>query len=101
LQPLVENAVKHGIRDLVDGGVVTINAFARDNWLHISIQNPVDPQPTSIAGNGLGLQNIRQRFAAIYGEKARITWTNAEEKFLVEIVMPFDMDDRSEGPQNA
>lgn len=97
LQPLMENAVKHGIRDLVDGGVIAARAFARDNWLHITIENPVDPQPTGIAGNGLGLQNIRRRFASIYGEKARIAWTRTEERFLVEIVMPLDSGGPAEG----
>ncbi|MES2073192.1 MAG: histidine kinase [Pseudomonadota bacterium] len=88
LQPLVENAIKHGIRDLVDGGTVTMTALVREQWLHIAIGNPVDSQPSATAGNGLGLKNIRQRFASLYGERARVSWTLADGRFSVEMVIP-------------
>jgi two-component system sensor histidine kinase AlgZ len=90
LQPLLENAIKHGIRDLVDGGTVSVQAFAREQWLHIAVSNPVDsdPNPSNTAGNGTGLKNIRQRFASIYGERARVSWTLADGQFLVEMALP-------------
>jgi len=92
LQPLVENAIKHGIRDLVDGGVIRITGFVRDQWLHVSIENPVDagasPSPSAIAGNGLGLRNLRQRFATTYGARARVAWTTSNGVFLVEMAIP-------------
>ncbi|GGC96195.1 sensor histidine kinase [Undibacterium terreum] len=88
LQPLIENAIKHGIRDLVDGGTVTLQAFAREQWLHVSVSNPVDSNPTTTAGNGTGLKNIRQRFASIYGDRARVDWTLAEGQFVVEMALP-------------
>ena len=88
LQPLVENAIKHGIRDLVNGGVIRINGFVRDHWLHVSIDNPVEANPTAIAGNGLGLRNIQQRLATIYGERARVAWTRSNGLFSVELAIP-------------
>lgn len=93
LQPLVENAIKHGIRDLVDGGVIRITGFVRDQWLHVSIENPVDANPSAIAGNGLGLRNLQQRFATTYGAKARVAWTTSNGEFLVEMAMPLAYDD--------
>ncbi|MFZ6645462.1 sensor histidine kinase [Undibacterium sp. TJN25] len=88
LQPLVENAIKHGIRDLVDGGTVSIRAFARDGWLHLAVSNPVDIEPSTAAGNGTGLRNLQQRFASIYGGRARASWALADGQFTVEMALP-------------
>ncbi|MES2106471.1 MAG: histidine kinase [Pseudomonadota bacterium] len=88
LQPLVENAIKHGIRDLVDGGTVSIRAFAREQWLHIAVSNPVDSQPSNAIGNGTGLKNLQQRFASIYGGQARASWALADGQFTVEMALP-------------
>jgi two-component system, LytTR family, sensor histidine kinase AlgZ len=95
LQPLVENAVKHGIRNLDGGGVVTIDAVARDGWLHISIANPVGALLAPGEGNGLGLRNIRERLAVLYGDRARIAWEHADDTFLVEISLPAERDERA------
>lgn len=93
LQPLVENAVKHGIRDLDDGGTVTVRAITRNGWLHIEIENPFDPDPdnpNTAPGTGTGLSNTRQRLAAAYGGRARATWTKTARTFLVEIAIPHE-----------
>jgi two-component system sensor histidine kinase AlgZ len=65
LQPLVENAIKHGIRDLDDGGTIIITAQVRDQRLHLTVDNPVDANPSATSGNGMGLKNMRQRIASI------------------------------------
>jgi len=90
LQPLVENAIKHGIRDLVDGGVIRISSFVRERWLHASVENPVDDNARPAEGSGVGLRNIRQRLATLYGERARITWTRDSGRYRVEITLPFE-----------
>ena len=96
LQPLVENAIKHGIRDLVDGGVIRIRSFVRDRWLHASVENPLDPADGEAGPraaperSGVGLPNLRQRFATLYGERARITWTKEHDVFRVEITLPLE-----------
>lgn len=91
LQPLVENAVKHGIRNMDDGGTITIIASAHERWLHITIENPINPQSSPIAGNGVGLKNSRLRFAALYGDQARIIWQQTgDQRFVVEITTPFE-----------
>lgn len=90
LQALVENAIKHGIRDLVEGGTIVITSIVRDQWLHISIENPVDTNPSSIAGNGSGLGNLSARLSSVYGEKARIVWRKSQTSFAVEITLPLE-----------
>jgi two-component system sensor histidine kinase AlgZ len=90
LQGLVENAIKHGIRDLVGGGTIIIRSIVRDHWLHISIENPVDVHPSSIAGNGSGLNNLRARLSSLYGDKAKIVWRKAPTFFIVEITLPLE-----------
>lgn len=88
LQPCIENAIKHGIRDLTEGGVIVVRALIRGDWLHIAIENPVDPVPGDTVGNGHGLKNSRLRLQSMYGDKARINWTRSNDTFLVEIAVP-------------
>lgn len=90
LQPLIENAIKHGIRDLVEGGTIKILSIVRDGWLHISIQNPLDPQSTAMPGNGTGLKNLQARLASLYGDQARASWTKSPDRFLIELALPLE-----------
>lgn len=90
LQPLVENAIKHGIRDLVEGGTIKILSIVRDGWLHISIQNPLDTQPSNMPGNGTGLKNLQARFSSLYGDQARVSWVKSPDRFLVELALPLE-----------
>lgn len=90
LQPMVENAIKHGIRDLVDGGTIEITSLVRDNWLYISIQNPVDTQPSTTSGNGSGIKNLQARFASIYADQARLSTTKSPDAFVVEMAIPLE-----------
>lgn len=91
LQPLVENAVKHGIRNLDGSGTITIEAFLREHRVNLSIENPVDATQSTLAGNGLGLKNSRLRLAALYGGEAHIAWRRTEDhRFVAEISIPFE-----------
>ena len=75
LQPCVENAVKHGLRHLPEGGCITLRAFVQGPWLYVSIDNPIDPDMPTDAGTGTGLVNIKRRLTSVYGERARLNWT--------------------------
>ncbi|MGN6528574.1 MAG: sensor histidine kinase [Burkholderiaceae bacterium] len=89
LQPLLENAIKHGIRQLDDGGTITVEAVVRDGWLHVSVDNPVgEAADAGARGHGMGLRNIRERLAALYGSRAYIAWGRAEGRFTAEITLP-------------
>lgn len=72
LQPLVENAVKHGLEPKVDGGNILISAVEGDNILRIEV---VDTGMGFSDFNkpGVGITNVRERLALLYGEKGRLT----------------------------
>jgi len=88
LQPLVENAVKHGIGEMVDAGTIRIHAVRAGSLLRIRVENDIDPDGTPRKGSGIGLDNVRQRLAAGYGTEAGIHWTKDETRFRVELTLP-------------
>ncbi|MFA9219058.1 MAG: sensor histidine kinase [Sphingomonadaceae bacterium] len=90
IQPLVENAVKHGIGHLPDGGCVRISVQRAATVLRIRVENGVDADlpPPRGPGNGIGLANVRQRLAAAYQHDASIHWARQGDSFSVEISMP-------------
>lgn len=93
LQPLVENAVKHGIGHLLEGGAVRVRAARAGSQLRIAVENDADPDACATAGDagrGIGLLNVRQRLAAAYGVEASVHWTRAEREFKVDLVLPFE-----------
>jgi len=87
-QPLVENAVRHGIAHLVEGGTVTMQCEKVGNRITIFIGNPVDPDRPKRKGNGLGLKNVRSRLETIYGDEARVDVDQANEYFHVKLSFP-------------
>ncbi|HEX8956749.1 MAG TPA: ATP-binding protein, partial [Burkholderiaceae bacterium] len=91
LQPLLENAIKHGIRTLADGGMIEVRVTQRNGWLHIEVENPMDADAGTPQGTGTGLENIRRRCAALYGDRARVQWgSQAPGRFAVSLTLPFE-----------
>src|SRR5581483_10245115 len=88
LQPLVENAVKHGIAGLMEGGAVCLAAECRKGVLHITIENDFDPESRALARNGLGLTNVRSRLNTWYRNRARLTTETRERRFSVHLELP-------------
>lgn len=88
LQPLVENAVKHGIGRMVELGTVRIQAARAGSVLRIRIENDIDPDGVAKKGTGVGLENVRQRLAAGYGHEANAHWTKDDSRFRVELTLP-------------
>lgn len=88
LQPLVENAVKHGIAGLVDGGTIRLEAHCRDGRLHVKIGNEFDPDAPAARRHGLGLQNVRNRLRALYENQARVETVSTDQQFVVEVDLP-------------
>ncbi len=70
LQPLVENAVKHGIANLPEGGKIHLAAACENGRLSIVVENTFDPESTPTHRNGLGLANVRQRLDARYPQRS-------------------------------
>ena len=90
LQPLVENAVKHGIAGLVEGGTIRLEAVCYEGGLHVSVQNEYDPDAPAARRHGLGLQNVRNRLRVAYENRARIETRAADNRFVVEVELPCD-----------
>jgi len=70
LQPLVENAVKHGIAGLVEGGSIRLAARRRGAFVSITIENAFDPEMPAPRKSGLGLVHVRRRLQVRYGDEA-------------------------------
>ncbi len=89
VQPLVENAIKHGIATLVDGGEISIRGRRSADNLRFVIENPFDPEAPSTRKNGIGLANVRERLAARYGNAARMEVEVEGERYRVILSLPF------------
>lgn len=85
LQPLVENAVKHGVGQLLEGGVVQITAMRDGGQVRISVENPCDPDRPAQEGEGIGLQNARRRVELFDG---RMDVVDRPDRFRVTLSLP-------------
>lgn len=74
LQPLVENAVRHGIAPSAKGGTITISARKSGELLHLSVHNSsaIPASSATPASNGIGLSNTRERLRTLYGDKGEV-----------------------------
>jgi len=88
LQPLVENAVTHGIAHLLDGGEILIRAEKRGGRLHLGVENPCDPDRPRRRGAGVGLENVRRRLETAFGSDAAAQSAEHDGGFTVDLVMP-------------
>lgn len=93
LQPLIENAVTHGIAGLLDGGVIRLDVARRHDRLSIAIENPRDADAPAPNRRGLGLDNVRQRLVAMFGPDARLETRTDPGRFRVELALPCFTDD--------
>jgi len=88
LQPLVENAVAHGIGNLVEGGWVRIVVQPQDGGWAVAVENSFDPETPSARRSGVGLENVRRRLAATYGNRAHIDVSQEGDCFRVRMFFP-------------
>jgi signal transduction histidine kinase len=94
LQPLVENAVKHGIAQRLAPGVIRIVVERAGSILRIRVENDVDADPPhGQSASGIGLANVRQRLAAAYAHDAAIHWRREGDIFTVDITLPAETGD--------
>jgi two-component system, LytTR family, sensor histidine kinase AlgZ len=90
LQPLVENAVTHGIAQMLDGGTVVLEARSDGEHLRVTIENPLDADGPQRKGTGIGLANVRRRLDALYGREAVLRHQARGDSFRVELEIPAD-----------
>ena len=89
LQPLVENAVRHGVATLIEGGEIRVEAAIAGPRLFVVVSNPYDPDSRR-RGTGLGLENVRRRLAATFGDRAAITAEAADGRYRVSLTIPVE-----------
>jgi two-component system sensor histidine kinase AlgZ len=89
LQPLVENAVYHGIQPRTDGGTVHISAAREGELLVLGVGNPLPERPGSTrAGHGMAQENIRRRLHYAYGSRARLEVRESADYYAVYVALP-------------
>ena len=89
IQPLLENAIYHGIELLPDGGEVLVTGKREDGDLLISMSNPVATDTErSTHGNRMAMSNIRQRFELAYGSRASVEIDASADRFAVHLRFP-------------
>src|SRR6266849_4139929 len=95
LQPLVENAVKHGIASLPEGGHVRLSAEGQNGRLAIVVENSWDPEAPPRRSGGLGLKNVQQRLEARYGKEASLRVNTEGELFQVTLSIPAESEEKA------
>ena len=94
LQPLVENAVKHGIEPYARPGTITIDARLARDRLRISIADTGDGgAATTAGGTGRGLELTRRRLDSVYGDEAALKTERVSSGFCVSLDLPATVDD--------
>jgi hypothetical protein len=88
LQPLVENAITHGVAQLVEGGTIRMAAVRSGPLLTITLENPCDPDRSHTRGVGLGLELLRKRLTTQFGIYEAVHAAEESGRFRVEVRMP-------------
>ena len=89
LQPLIENAVYHGIEPLPEPGVIDVRLFSSGGMVVIELSNPFLPQHLHAEGNRIAINNIKERLELFYGQTATFLNTIHNERYIVRIVLPY------------
>ncbi|MGE5626230.1 MAG: sensor histidine kinase [Bacillota bacterium] len=91
LQPLVENAIYHGIEPLAGGGTVSVAGECRNGMVSIEIRNPVAPEaaPTR-RGKQMALENVRERLELAWPARARMEHGRSDGQYCVRLLFPYE-----------
>jgi LytS/YehU family sensor histidine kinase len=90
VQPLIENAIKHGVATLVEGGEIAIRGRRVQNIVCVVIENPFDPDAPAARRNGFGLISVRSRLHARYGKAGRLETEVNNNHYRVVLTLPCD-----------
>ncbi|WP_286816138.1 sensor histidine kinase [Marinobacter sp. UBA3607] len=89
LQPLVENAIYHGIQPRAEGGTVRIEVSAKDRFVYLLVQNPAPEAGESRhSGNHIALDNTLARLRALFGESAVLKRSRQNDIYTVTLRLP-------------
>jgi sensor histidine kinase YesM len=99
LQPLVENSIKHGLEPKVDGGLIQVSARCEGETLVLEVSDSgiglgaaAQAAEAATGGGGFGLLQVRERLAALHGERASLTMSAgpADVGTVARIRLPVD-----------
>ncbi len=88
LQPLVENAIKHGVYEATNPILIAVKAHIEGNTLHISIFNSIDADVQPKEGAGMGLGSVQDRLFLLYGKNDLVTIVRDTKSFQVNLKVP-------------
>lgn len=88
LQPLLENAVKHGVNTMLTTCIITLHAVCYNSFLEITISNNFDPDSVPRKGTGTGLLNVKKRMSTIYGRNDLVGVKSDERVFAITLRIP-------------
>ncbi|HMK22920.1 MAG TPA: histidine kinase [Terriglobales bacterium] len=91
LQPMVENAIEHGIRRRASGGLLRVRAARNNGQLTLSVYNdgPCLPQDWQQQGTGIGIANVRARLESLYGTAGALNIQNRDQGVEVLLSVPY------------
>ncbi|MBU2892761.1 histidine kinase [Colwellia sp. D2M02] len=89
LLTLVENAIKHGISNLQQGGTLVVNSRVEDNKLLVQVSNPFKKQLVK-SGTQVGIKNLQQRISLIFGTEGMLTNNTDEANYTVNLTLPYE-----------
>ena len=88
LQPIRGERGTHGVAHVLSGGTVRVAASRSGSTLSIVVENPCDPDRPRAGGTGVGLANVRARLRALHGTEARVTASEHDGTWRVELALP-------------
>lgn len=97
IQPLVENAVYHGVQPLAEGGWIRLQATIQQQQAEIVVSNPLPGVP-SRSGHGVALANIRERLAMLYPAGAKLITEHGASEFIARVRIPLPDAQRQNDP---
>jgi two-component system sensor histidine kinase AlgZ len=89
LQPLLENAVGHGIQPRTEGGEIKVYGRSEKDIIVITISNPLGTAETGSRGHGMALANIRERLELAFGPNASLITHQDETQFFAVLSLPY------------
>jgi two-component system sensor histidine kinase AlgZ len=89
LQPLLENAVYHGVEPVAEPGEISVNIYGARDQVHLVVKNPCSASGSQRAGNRMATQNIRERLALHFDAEASMKAETQGGIYVVHITMPY------------
>ncbi|WPR74088.1 sensor histidine kinase [Algoriphagus sp. NG3] len=88
IQPLLENAIKHGLYEITEAVKIKIHAYKEQNYLLVQIKNPFDPELAAPTGTGFGLSSVERRLFLLFGRKDLLESKAIDSIFTVILKIP-------------